>query len=114
MSKDNLDIFGIKALIAAGKGNVDFIAFAFIAVLSVLALIQGVGFWQITGLAIVFACIWVIMRYALLKLQSRERLQKLREDAMFKADETLTDNATEEELTELSDSFKSSGDKNGL
>ncbi|MDF3217490.1 hypothetical protein EN962_26130 [Mesorhizobium sp. M7A.F.Ca.CA.001.09.2.1] len=91
----------LKAIVEAGKGNIDFIAFALIAVLSVGGMVEGVGLGGAAGIAVVLAAVWVLLRYALLSIQSRERLRNLQEAATIKAQKTLADHATKDEIADL-------------
>lgn len=103
----------IKSIIDAGKGSIDFIAFALIAVLSVAGLIKGLEFLAAAGIAVVLAVVWVIMRYALLALQSHERLRRLRESATIDAQEKLAKYATKDEIADLFSDLERNGDDHG-
>lgn len=63
----------IKSIIDAGKGSIDFVAFALIALLAVWSLTSGLDFLPAAGIAVVLAVVWVIMRYALVALQSHRK-----------------------------------------
>ena len=91
----------IKAILDAGKGSIDFIAFALIAVLSVASLSRGVAVGDACAIAVVLAVIWVLLRYALLAIQSHERLRALRENATIEAQKRLSEHSTKEELGDL-------------
>lgn len=102
----------LKAVIDAGKGNGDFIAFALIAILAVAALIGGAGFAASAGIAVVLAAVWVVMRYGLVALQSHERLRALRENATIEAQKKLAEHATKDEIADLFADHARSGDDN--
>lgn len=91
----------LQTIINASKGNVDFLAFALIAVLSVGSLTRDVDFWSAAGIAVVLAVAWVLSRYALLALQSRERLRAVRETAMIEAQKKIAEHATQAEMDDL-------------
>jgi uncharacterized membrane protein len=103
----------IKAIIEAGKGSIDFIAFALIAILTFAGLIKGVEFLAAAGMAVVLAVLWVIMRYALVALQSHERLRRLKESATIDAQEKLARYATKDELEDLFSDLERIGDDHG-
>lgn len=103
----------IKSIIDAGKGSIDFIAFALIALLAVWSLTSGLDFLSAAGIAVVLAVVWVIMRYALVALQSHERLRRLRESATIDAQEKLAKYATKDELADLFSDLERIGDDNG-
>lgn len=103
----------IKTIFELGKGNIDFLAFALIAVLVVGSLTTGLDFLPAAGIAVVLGALWVIMRYALLWLQSRERLRKLKGNATIRGHKELEKHATEDELEDLFKDHERSGDDNG-
>lgn len=91
----------MKSVVEAGKGNIDYIAFATIAALSVVALIGRVAFSSAAGIAVVFAAIWIVMRFALLKLQSREKLRDLQDRVTIEAQRKIAEYATKDEIADL-------------
>ena len=104
----------IKTIIDAGRGSIDFIAFALISVLAVGGLLKGLGFSYAAGIVVVLASVWVAMRYALLSLQSRERLRLIRENATIEARRKLAKHATDDEMRDLFDNYERDGDDDEL
>ncbi|GEM_PF-6057469 len=98
-----------KSIIDAGKGNIDFIAFALVAALTVGALVKGLAFLPAVGIAVVLICLWVIMRYALVALQSHERLRAIRENATIEAQNKLAKYATDDDMSDLFRNHERSG-----
>lgn len=103
----------LKSIIEAGKGSIDFIAFALIAVLAVGALLRGLAFLATAGIAVILATLWVAMRYALVALQSHERLRRIRKNATIEAQKKLADYATRDEIEDLFRDHERSGGDNG-
>jgi len=99
----------VQTIVEAGKDNIDFLAFSLIAVLVVGGMTQGVDFWSAAGIAVVLMVAWVISRYALLSIQSRERLRALRETATVEAHKMLAEHATESEMEDLFSHIGSTG-----
>lgn len=110
MMKDGLGGGALKSILNAGKDNIDFIAFALIALLAFGSLLRGLDFLSAVGTAVVLAFIWVMMRYALVKLQSHERLRKLRENATLEAQKKLEKYATKDEIADLFRNRERNGD----
>ncbi|HTV69295.1 MAG TPA: hypothetical protein VMF90_12230 [Rhizobiaceae bacterium] len=101
----------LKAIVEAGKGNIDFIAFALVAVLAVGALAAGAGFGASAGIAVVLSVIWVVLRYALLSIQYREKLRDLQLHATIEAQKKLQEHATPEMLRDLFTDREAGGDR---
>lgn len=112
MATDDQSGGPIKAIIDAGKGNIDFVAFALVAVLTVGGLVKGLGFLVCAGIAVVLATLWVIMRYALVSLQSHERLRTIRENATMEAQKKLAKYATDDEMKDLFNNHEHDGGHN--
>lgn len=91
----------LKSIVEAGKGNIDYVAFATIAVLCTGALISNVGFGGAAGMAVILVALWVGMRWGLLEIQFREKLRTLQDHATMEAQKKLADHATNEETADL-------------
>lgn len=103
----------IKAVIEAGKGSVDFLAFALIAVLGAGCLIGGVSLSSVFGFMVLGAVIWVLCRYALLRIQSHERLRDLRENASLEARRQLEKHATDDDVQGYVELIAGKGGRDG-
>ena len=104
----------LKAIIDAGKRSVDFLAFALVAMVALIALIQGVDLPSVIGLVVILIVGWIVSRYALLKIQSFERLRDLREHATVEARKTLEKFATRDDINELISTGSEKGGGDGV
>lgn len=93
----------LKALIDAGKGSVDFLAFMAIAALGIWGLTNGLDFLEFIGVVAILILGWLCLRYGLFKLQSWERLQKMQLEAISRGMEIFQKHATPKELEQFSE-----------
>lgn len=91
----------LKTIIQAGRDNIDFLAFLSIAIISAYCLISGVSLVAAIGLAIALCLCWILSRYALLRIQTHERLRDMRENASLGAKDLISRHATDDELDGL-------------
>lgn len=102
----------IKALIEAGKGSVDYLAFLAIAVIGVWGLTNGLDFLQFIGVVAVLILGWLVLRYGLFRLQYKERLQNLQLKAISRGLEIFQKHATPKEIEDFSEADQAEEDEN--
>lgn len=91
-----------KAIIEGGRRSVDFLAFFAIGIIGAGMLVLKVDFLTVIGFSAILPIIWIGMRYGLLHLQSKERLNHMREGAKVESEKLLAEHATPGEMKLLS------------